>query len=159
MLEIEYIKVDDLIPYAMNAKIHTAEQIEQIKSSIKEFGMCDPVGIGEDGTIIEGHGRVIACKELGLEKVPVVRLGHLNEEQRRAYALVHNKLTMDTNFDYDLFMSELEDIDIDLSQYGFNYEDDQEEKEISIDNREYNVNDFEDEKFKYKCDKCGFCFN
>jgi len=119
-LKIEYMPVDDLIPYAGNAKEHSAEQIEQIKKSIEEFGMNDPIGIWNNNEIIEGHGRLIACKELGITPVPVVRLDHLTDEQRRAYALVHNKLTMNTDFIPDLLELELNDIaDIDMSQYGF----------------------------------------
>ena len=73
-LKIEYMKTKDLKPYANNAKIHTAEQIEQIKNSIKEFGMNDPIAIWKNNEIIEGHGRLIACSELGIDEVPVIRL-------------------------------------------------------------------------------------
>jgi ParB-like chromosome segregation protein Spo0J len=161
MLEIEYMSTSELIPYANNAKLHTPEQIEQIKKSIQEFGMCDPVAIwDEDGTIIEGHGRVMACEALGIDQVPVIRLKDLTDEQRRAYALVHNKLTMDTDFDYDMLMTELEDVEIDLSEYGFDYEAEDEDADgITIENKEYNVNDFQDEKFDYECEECGFRFN
>lgn len=64
-LKIEYLKIEDITPYKNNAKIHTAEQIKQIKNSIKEFGMNDPIGIwGEKNIIVEGHGRLIACEQL-----------------------------------------------------------------------------------------------
>lgn len=122
-LKIEYLKIEDITPYKNNAKIHTAEQIKQIKNSIKEFGMNDPIGIwGEKNIIVEGHGRLIACKELGYKEVPVIRLDELTDEQRKAYTLAHNKLTMNTDFDLDLLNLELEDLnftDIDMSDFGF----------------------------------------
>lgn len=119
-LQIEYLSPDELVTYENNAKIHTAEQIEQIKHSIQEFGMNDPIAVWKDNVIIEGHGRLIACKELGLDKVPVIRLDELTDEQRRAYALVHNKLTMNTDFDVSTLELELDDIaDIDMEQFGF----------------------------------------
>ena len=117
-LKIEYLPIEELRPYANNAKEHPAEQIEQIKKSIKEFGFDDPIGIWKD-EIVEGHGRLIAALELGMDTVPVIRLDHLTDDQRRAYTLVHNKLTMNSGFNLDLLQLELDDIDMDLADYGF----------------------------------------
>lgn len=122
-LKVDYIPIEQLKPYEKNAKIHTPEQIEQIKNSIQEFGMNDPIGIwGEENLIVEGHGRLIACKELGFDEVPVIRLDSLTDEQRRAYTLVHNQTTMNTGFDLDVLNEELDNIDIDMSDYGFDIE-------------------------------------
>lgn len=122
-LKVDYIPIEQLKPYEKNAKIHTHEQIEQIKKSIEEFGMNDPIGIwGEENLIVEGHGRLIACKELGFDEVPVIRLDSLTDEQRRAYTLVHNQTTMNTGFDLDVLNEELDNIDIDMSNYGFDIE-------------------------------------
>lgn len=122
-LKIEYMSTDELKPYERNAKIHTDEQIEQIKKSIQEFGMNDPIAIWKNNEIIEGHGRLIACSELGIDQVPVIRLDELTNEQRRAYMLVHNQLTMNTDFDVDLLNVELDDItDIDMSDFGFDFD-------------------------------------
>lgn len=119
VLAIEYMPIDELRPYENNAKIHTPEQIEQIKNSIKDFGMIDPIGIwSEKNIIVEGHGRLIACKELGLDKVPVIRLDELTDEERKAYTLAHNQLTMSTGFDMEKLTQELKDIDLDLDSYG-----------------------------------------
>lgn len=118
-LQVEYIPLNEIKLYPNNAKIHTSKQIEQIKKSIKEFGFNDPIGIWH-GECVEGHGRIIAATELGLETVPVIRLDELTDEQRKAYMLVHNKLTMNTDFDMDLLDLELDDIvDIDMTEYGF----------------------------------------
>ena len=123
-LKIEYMSTADLKPYNNNAKIHTAEQIEQIKKSIQEFGMNDPIAIWKNNEIIEGHGRLIACSELGINQVPVIRLDELSDEQRKAYMLVHNKLTMNTDFDFDVLAVELDDIfDIDMAEFGFEFDE------------------------------------
>ena len=120
LLEIQYIDVDSLTPYENNAKIHTPQQIDEIKNSIKEFGMNDPIGVwGEENLIVEGHGRLIACKELGLKEVPVIRLDGLTDEQRRAYTLAHNQLTMSTGFDLEKLKLELDEITLDMSEFGF----------------------------------------
>lgn len=136
-LEVEYIPIDDLKAYESNAKIHTHEQIEQIKKSIEEFGMNDPIGIwGEENIIVEGHGRLIACKELGFDEVPVIRLDSLTDEQRRAYTLVHNQTTMNTGFDIDILNEELDNIaNIDMTEYGF--------EELSKEDFEIKEDDFE----------------
>ena len=125
-LKIEYLPISELKAYVNNAKEHPAEQVEQIKKSILEFGMNDPIAVWGENEIVEGHGRLLACSELGgvYSTVPVIRLDHLSDEQRKAYALVHNKLTMNSDFNIDLLNMELEDItSIDMSDFGFSIEE------------------------------------
>ncbi len=118
-LKIEYVDINSIKPYSKNAKLHPEEQIEQIKKSIEQFGMDDPIGIWKD-EIVEGHGRLIACKQLGYTEVPIIRLDHLTDEERKAYTLAHNKLTMNSDFDLDILQEELENFDtIDMSDFGF----------------------------------------
>ena len=119
-LRIEYVSKQDLKPYANNAKIHTAEQIEQIKKSIEEFGFNDPIAIWHDNEIIEGHGRLLAVMEIDdIQEVPIIRLDDLTDEERRAYMLAHNQLTMNTGFDFMLLEEELENLEIDMGEFGF----------------------------------------
>jgi len=119
-MEIEKVNLSIIRQYEKNAKLHPIEQIEQIKKSILEFGNNDPIAIDENNVIIEGHGRYMALKQLGYEEVEVIKLTHLNEEQKKAYILAHNKLTMNTDFDIDLLHQELGDIiDIDMTEFGF----------------------------------------
>ena len=127
-LKVEYLNIDEIKPYAGNAKLHPAEQINQIIRSIEQFGMNDPIAIWKDGEVIEGHGRLIALQEmgeekrkaLGIAKIPVIRLDELTDEQRKAYALVHNKLTMNSGFDFDLLADELADLELfDMGEFGF----------------------------------------
>src|SRR5437016_4541852 len=98
-MNIETIPVSALQPYAGNARTHSKKQIRQIAKSIKRFGFNNPVLVGDDLTIIAGHGRVEAAKLLGLTEVPVVRLSHLSDADRRAYILADNKLAENAGWD------------------------------------------------------------
>lgn len=116
--------VGRLQEYAGNAKEHTAEQVEQIKASMRQVGFCDPIGVWTNAEgkseVVEGHGRLMAALELGLQSVPVIHLDGLSDEQRRFYALVHNKLTMNTGWDFDKLNSEIDSLsDIDMCEFGF----------------------------------------
>ena len=112
-LKVEYIKVKDLKPYNKNAKLHPKENIEAIKKSIQKYGFNDAIGIwGKQNIIVEGHGRYLACKELGIDEVPCIRLDHLTDEERREYTLLHNKTTMMSDFDFDLLGDELAELDL-----------------------------------------------
>lgn len=127
-MKIEKIKIEDIKPYENNTKLHPTEQVEQIKNSISEFGNNDPIAIDENNVIIEGHGRYLALKELGYKEVEVIRLNHLTQEQKRAYSIIHNKLTMDTGFDFNILDAELTYInEINMSDFGFEDEEINEE--------------------------------
>lgn len=123
MLEVEEMPTDGLLPYAHNAKIHTDGQVSQIANSISEFGFNDPVAVwdGPAGTeIVEGHGRVLAAQRLGMETVPVIRLDHMTDGQRRAYTHVHNQLTMATGWDEAELEADLARLDAyDFADFGF----------------------------------------
>lgn len=123
-MEIIKLSIDDLTPDPNNAKEHPEWQIEQIKESIELFGNLDPIGIwGDDNLIVEGHGRYLALKELGYNEVEAIRLDWLTEEERKAYALVHNKTTMSSGFDIDALNLNLDGIKgIDMTMFGFNTE-------------------------------------
>lgn len=161
-LKIEYVKKTDLKTYVNNAKVHTADQVEQIKKSIRDFGFNDPIAVWKDNEIIEGHGRLMAAMEMDeIDMVPVIRLDGLTDEQRRAYMLVHNKLTMNTNFDVDLLGIELDSIvDIDMSEFGFNLDyEPYETEQVIHEGEEINTDNYDDEKFECECPRCGFKFN
>lgn len=128
-LKIEYVDINSIKPYKNNAKEHPKEQIRQIKKSIEQFGMDDPIGVWNN-EIVEGHGRLIACKELGMTEVPIIRLDHLTDEERKAYTLAHNKLTMNSDFDLDILNEELMTFEtIDMQDFGFYLASDDIERE------------------------------
>lgn len=140
-MQIEYVDINSIKPYKKNAKLHPKEQIEQIKKSIEEFGNNDPIAIWKD-EIVEGHGRLIALKQLGYKEIPIIRLDHLTDEERKAYTLVHNKLTMNSDFDFYTLESELNDIDsIDMEKYGFDLDIEDEDIEYK-ENERHRTNDY-----------------
>ena len=121
-LAITYRKVEDLIPYARNARTHSDEQVARIASSIKEFGWTNPILVDGDNGIIAGHGRLQAARKLKLTEVPVIELAGLSDIQKRAYILADNKLALDAGWDDDLLKIELEDLrldGVDLDTIGF----------------------------------------
>lgn len=122
-LEVREMAVADLVPYANNAKKHPKEQIDQIAESISEFGNCDPIAVwhNEDGEaeIVEGHGRVMALKQLGIDTAPVICLDHLTDEQRRIYAHVHNQTTINSGFDEQALIEDMDNLNADWEALGF----------------------------------------
>ena len=125
-LKIEYLNKNELKPYENNTKIHTDQQIAQIRESILTFGFNDPVAVWKDNIIIEGHGRFLAAMQIdALQLIPVIRLDSLTDQQRKAYAIVHNALVLSTGFDIDLLRQELENIQtIDMQQFDFTIKED-----------------------------------
>ena len=97
--KIETIPVEKLVPHARNSRTHSDEQVAQIARSIREFGFTNPVLIDKDGTIVAGHGRVMAARKLGLASVPCIRLGHLTPAQVRAYVIADNKLALNAGME------------------------------------------------------------
>ena len=120
-LKIEYLQISDLRPYKKNARKHGAEDVKAIAESIRTFGFNDPIGLWSDkNVIVEGHGRLEAAKLLGLSVVPCIRLDHLSDEQRRAYALAHNKTAENSVWDPEMVSVELSEISgYDMSAFGF----------------------------------------
>lgn len=120
--KVERRAVASLIPYARNSRTHSAEQVSQIAASIREWGWTTPVLIDEAGSIIAGHGRVLAAQKLGIADVPCMVAEGWTEEQRRAYAIADNKLALNAGWDNDLLKVELHALDddgFDLELTGF----------------------------------------
>lgn len=120
--KIERIPIDKLVPYARNPRSHSEEQISQIAASMREWGWTNPVLVAEDGTIIAGHGRVLAARRLGFTEVPVMVARGWTEAQRRAYVIADNKLALNADWDIGMLATELRELDtgeIDLGLLGF----------------------------------------
>ena len=139
----------ELIMYAKNSKLHPPEQIQQIANSIAEFGFLDPIAIDENGEILEGHGRYLAAVDiLNLKSVPTFQVLGLTEEQKIAYRVAHNKLTMNTDFDPDLLkidMDFLNEMSFDLTLTGFDSED--LSSYLSLENTEYQTTERQNNLF------------
>ena len=156
--KVQEVAVTKLIPYERNAKIHNASQVDQIAASIQEFGFISPCLIDRNYNIIAGHGRVEACKTLGIEKVPCVFVEGLTDVQRRAYILADNRLTELGAWDMDLVFEELQDLkfeDFDVSVTGFDLPEDEdwfENRERFDDSRQEGNDEYNDflEKFEQK---------
>ena len=122
-MKVEQMPLDSLIPYVGNARKHDAKNIQEIASSILEYGFNDPIAINEvDSVIIEGHGRLLAAKSIGLKTVPVIKLGHLSPAQIKGYTLAHNRIAEKSEWDKDILANELEklnEMDFDIDLTGF----------------------------------------
>jgi ParB-like chromosome segregation protein Spo0J len=121
-MNIEYTHVNELRPYAGNARTHSRKQIRQIAKSIERFGFNNPVLIDDGKQIVAGHGRVGAAKLLGMTAVPTVRLSHLSEADKRAYILADNKLAEKAGWDREILAIELQalvDLNVDIEMTGF----------------------------------------
>jgi len=124
--EIETWPIEKLRPYARNAKMHGDDQVAKIAASMAKFGWTVPCMVADDGELIAGHGRVLAATMLGLTEVPVIRLGHLGEAERRAYRIADNKLTEMGDWDDAVLRDEIAGLlaeDFDLSLLGITDED------------------------------------
>ena len=121
-LTVEYRPLDSLVPYARNARTHSEAQVAEIAGSIREFGFTNPVLIAEDGTLIAGHGRVLAARLLGMDTVPTITLTGLSDNQRRALVLADNRIALNAGWDEALLSLELTDLKeagFDLGTLGF----------------------------------------
>lgn len=121
-MQINEIEVSKLIPYAKNSRTHDDAQVAQIAASIKEFGWTNPILVDGDKGVIAGHGRLLAARKLGYDKVPVIELKHMTEAQKRAYVIADNKLALNAGWDNNFLALELQDLkdqNFDLTLLGF----------------------------------------
>jgi len=117
-------QVADLIPYAMNSRTHSDEQVAQIAASIREFGFTNPVLIDEENNLIAGHGRVLAARKLNLDQVPAVVVTGLDENRRRALVIADNKLALNAEWDQEKLVIELQSMSVDMQQLaGFSQDE------------------------------------
>ena len=120
--EMNLVDIDKLIPYVNNARTHSKEQINKLRASIREFGFINPVIIDRDYNVIAGHGRIMASKDEGIDKVPCVFVDYLTDAQKKAYILADNRMALDADWDEELLKVEIESLqgaDFDLNLTGF----------------------------------------
>ena len=117
-LNITYLALKDIKPYAKNARVHDSKHVQQIASSINTFNFTNPILVDENNEILAGHGRWLAAQNLGLETVPCIVISYLTQSQKRAYRIADNKLTINGSWDENLLGLELKDLselDLDFS--------------------------------------------
>lgn len=163
MLKIEYLPTDDLVPYVNNSRTHTDSQVKQIAASIQEYGFTNPVLINEKGTIIAGHGRVMAAEFLDLDEVPTITIDNLTPAQLKAYVIADNKLALNASWNEDALQGELQalmDESYDLELLGFDAE---ELNAIIYGGKDpESPDDFkniDESDLAHTCPKCGFEFD
>lgn len=142
--QMELVPIDKLIPYVNNARTHSAEQINKLRSSLREFGFINPIIVDKDYGIIAGHGRVLAAKEEGIDEVPCVLVDYLTEAQKKAYIIADNRFAQDAGWDEELLRIEIESLqaeDFDVALTGF------EDQEIADLFRDGNGKEVEDDDF------------
>lgn len=160
-MKIEFIDINKIIPYVDNPRVHSDIQIEQISKSIKEFGFTVPILIDENKNVIAGHGRLDASKSLQLKEVPTITISNLTDQQKKAYIIADNQLTLNSNWNEDLLKSQLSFLtenNFDLNLLGFedaqldNYFKEIEEIDLTDDFKEFD----EEIETQHQCPKCGF---
>ena len=166
--QMELVPTDRLIPYVNNARTHSAEQVNKLRASLREFGFVNPVIVDRDLNVIAGHGRILAAKEEKIPEVPGVYVDYLTEAQKKAYILADNRMAMDAGWDEELLKIEMEELqaaDFDMGLTGFR-EDEiadlfavKEDPDDTGSNKEFDEGEFGDEKFKHECPRCGFRYN
>ena len=109
------IKLESLIPFAMNSRTHSDQQVSQLAASIREFGFTNPVLIDEENNVIAGHGRILAARKLELDEVPAICVTGLDDRKRRALVIADNKLALNAGWDDEILKNELSDL---AADYG-----------------------------------------
>ena len=161
-MKVTEISVNDLKPYAKNTKKHDKTQIANVAESIKQYGFVQPIVVDKDNTVVIGHCRLLAAKQLKMKEVPCVCVEDLTEEQVKALRIVDNK-SNESEWDFDILPDELAELD--LSDFDFDFGIEDEEQTVTSEPKEatgaveYGTEDFSDEKFECECPRCGFKFN
>lgn len=151
-LKIEYVDIDSIKPYENNPR-HNEEAIPYVMNSIKEFGFKNPIIIDKNNVIIAGHTRLESAKRLGMKEVPIIHADDLTEEQVKAFRLADNKVSEKAEWNFELLDEELEDLDINMEDFGFD-----KVQEIDINSFFEESEQKEKEPKKIQCPHCGEYF-
>ena len=145
-MEIIYKKIDEVIPYENNPRKND-DAVDYVAKSIEEFGFKVPIIIDKNNVIVTGHTRLKAAKKLGLKEVPTIMADDLTEEQIKAFRLADNKVSEFAEWDFNMLDVELADLDIDMKDFGFNINFDDEE----IERKDLSDKDFEKYEIIIEC--------
>lgn len=157
-MQIQTKQLTELKPYPNNPRKND-HAVDAVAASIREFGFKVPLVIDKDGVIVAGHTRYKAAQKLGLKELPCIVADDLTDDQIKAFRLADNKTAELAEWDIDLLSIELDDIDLDMEQFGFEFAEDETGPYIGNGAKEYEPEEFGDENFKCECPRCGFKFN
>ena len=160
-MEIVMRKVSELTPYGLNAKKHDDTQVANVANSIKRFGWQQPIVIDEQGVVVIGHCRLMAAKKLKLKEVPVTVASGLTEDEIKELRIADNK-TNESPWDLGLLAEDIEGLDFSGFDFAFGIRGEIEvggANDMQEGAREFNEEEFGDERFKCECPRCGFKFN
>lgn len=141
--DFKLVSVNKLVPYQNNARTHSPEQINKLRSSLREFGFINPIIIDRDYGIIAGHGRLLAAKEEGMTEVPCVFADHLTEAQKKAYIIADNRMALDAGWDEELLRVEIEALQADAFDLALTGFDEKELSKLFDDGNETEDDDFD----------------
>ena len=144
--EFRLVNVDKLVPYQNNARTHSPEQINKLRSSLREFGFINPIIIDKDYGILAGHGRLLAAKEEGMTEVPCVFADHLTEAQKKAYIIADNRMALDAGWDEELLRVEIEALQAEAFNLALTGFDEKELSKLFDDGNDAKDDDFDVEK-------------
>lgn len=165
-MELKKLKLSQIKPYEKNPRKND-DAVDAVVESIRQCGYCSPILVDENNVILAGHTRYKALQKLGWKEVEVVVRDGLTDEQKRKYRLLDNKTNEFASWDFDLLADEIDGLDFDGFDFGFEIIDfttaqSAEDSEITTVNntsKEYSEDDFSDDKFECECPRCGFKFN
>lgn len=156
-MELTFMRMSDLKEYENNPR-DTSGAVDAVAESIRQCGYLSPIIIDEAGVILAGHTRYKALQKLGVEEIPVVMKTDLTEEQKKKYRILDNRVGELSYWDYEKLYEELEDLDFEGFAFGFEKLTQALDQDISS-GFEFDMEDFDDEKFEHECPECGFRFN
>ena len=119
--EMQLVPIDKLIPYVNNARTHSPEQLNKLRSSLREFGFINPVIIDRDFNVIAGHGRILAAKSENISEVPCVFVDYLTPAQKKAYIIADNRMALDAGWDEEMLKVEIEALQADDFDLGLTF--------------------------------------
>lgn len=157
MIRIEKRRIEELKPYKNNPRKNDGKAVEAVAESIRQCGYVAPIIVDENMVILAGHTRYKALLAMNYDLIDVVVASGLTEQQKKKYRILDNRTNELAFWNYDLLTKELENIDFEGFKFGFELLTEKIDKEF--DGQEFDVEEFTDDKFKYKCPECGFKFN
>ncbi len=155
--ELRRVQPDQLTPHPKNSRTHRPEQIEELRLSIKRFGVVRPVICDEELMVLAGHGLLEAALAEGLDELPALVVSGLNDDEKRAYLIADNRLAEKSRWDWDKLAVELGDLMpvVDLADLGFKEWEYESIPRAGHGNSEVDLDDLETE---HECPRCGYEF-